>query len=113
VTVTLVISGVLMLGMLAASGYGAVWLPAGARIPVHCGSAEHCYLAPKRAGLVIWPVIGALAFAVLGAVTGSSLASDWTAGVRDVITPAVLCVALGFQVGALILAGRGSPGEAG
>ena len=36
----------------------------------------------------------------------SSVAAGWVPGVRDVLVPAVLCVALGFQVGALVLAYR-------
>ena len=48
------------------------------RIGVHCGSVEHCFFVSKRAGLIIWPAMGAV---------------------------------LGFQGGALVLAGRG-PGVA-
>jgi len=74
---------------------------------VHAGSVERCYLAPKRAGLVIWPGAGALAFGLLGGVAASSLAADWTASVRTVLMPAVVGVLLAFQVGALVLARRG------
>ena len=63
---------------------------------------------PKRAGLIIWPALGAVLFAVLGGITESGLAADWVPGVRDVLVPAVLLVVLGFQVGALVLAGRES-----
>jgi hypothetical protein len=104
---SLIVGGVFLLAMVIASVRGAVVLPADARIPVHAGSVEHCYLAPKRAGLVIWPGAGALVFGVLGEVAASSLAADWTAGVRDVLTPAALGVLLAFQVGALVLARRG------
>ena len=103
---SLAVGGVLLLAMIAASGRGAVTLPADARIPVHCGSAEHCILVSKRAGLFIWPAAGAVLFGVLGGITRSSLAAGWVPGVRDVLVPAVLCVVLGFQVGALMLAGR-------
>jgi hypothetical protein len=104
---SLVVAGVLLLAMIAASGRGAVALPADARIPVHCGSAEHCFLVSKRAGLLIWPAVGAVLFGALGGITRSGLAAGWVPGVRDVLVPAALCVVLGFQVGALILAGRG------
>ena len=104
---SLAVGGVLVLVMIAASGRGAVTLPADARIPVHCGSAERCLLVSKRAGLLIWPAVGAVLFGVLGGIAGSSLAAGWVPGVRDVLVPAVLCVVLGFQVGALVLAGRG------
>jgi len=108
---SLAVGGALLLAMIAASGRAAVTLAADARVPVHFGSPEHCYWASKRAGLVIWPAAGALAFGVLGGVAGSGLAAGWVPGVRDVITPAVLCVLLGFQLGALVLARRG-PGAA-
>jgi hypothetical protein len=108
---SLAVGGALLLAMIAVSGRAAVTLAADARVPIHFGSAEHCYWASKPAGLVIWPVTGALAFGVLGGVAASRLAADWVPGVRDVITPAVLCVLLGFQVGALVLARRG-PGVA-
>jgi len=104
-----VIGGVLLLAMIVASGRAAVTLPAQARIPVHFGSVEHCYLAPKRAGLVIWPAVGAVLLGAVGGITGSSMAANWVPGVRDVLTPAVMSVALAFQIGALILARR--PGE--
>jgi hypothetical protein len=110
VVASLIVGGVFLLAMVIASVRGAVVLPADARIPVHAGSVEHCYLAPKRAGLVIWPGTGALVFGLLGGVAASSLATDWTAGVRDVLTPAVLGVLLAFQVGALVLARRGVAG---
>lgn len=109
---SLVLGGVLLLAMVAASGRAATALPADARIAIHCGSVEHCYLASKRAGLVIWPVAGAVLFGVLSGITGSSVAGDWVPGVRDVLVPAVMCVALAFQVGAVIRAGSagGDPG---
>ena len=72
------------------------------------GSVEHCFLVSKRAGLIIWPAMGAVLFVVLGGITKSSLAVGWVPGVRDVLVPAVLFVVFGFQVGALVLAGRGS-----
>ena len=106
---SLVIAGVLLLAMIVASGRAAVTLPAQARIPVHFGSVEHCYLAPKRAGLVIWPAVGAVLFGTVGGITGSSMAADWVPGVRDVLTPAVMGVALAFQIGALVLARRRAP----
>ena len=103
---SLVVSGVLLLAMIAASIWAAVALPASARIALHFGSAEHCYLVPKRAGLVIWPAAGVLVSGVLGGIAASSLAADWVPGVRDVLMPAVMCVVLGFQVGALVLAAQ-------
>ena len=105
---SLVIGGILVLAMVAASGRAAVTLAADARIPIHIGSPEHCYLVSKRAGLIVWPAAGAVLYGVIGGLTGSSLASGWVPGVRDMLVPAVMGVVLGFQVGALIMARRGA-----
>jgi hypothetical protein len=102
----LVVAGVVLLAMIAGAGWGAANLAADARIPVHCGSAEHCLLVPKRAGLVIWPMLGLVFYLVLGGIADSGLAANWVPGVRVVLTPAVLCVLLGFEAGALIIARR-------
>jgi hypothetical protein len=107
---SLTAGGVLLLAMIAASARGAVRLAADARIPVHYGSVEHCLYVSKRVGLVIWPGAGAVLFGVLSAITGSRLAAGWVPGVRDVLVPAVLCVTLGFQVGALVMAARSVAG---
>jgi len=111
VVASLVVSGVLLLAMIAASMWAAVALPASARIALHFGSVEHCYLVPKRAGLVIWPAAGALVFGVLGGLAASRLAAGWVPGVRVVLAPAALCVLAGFQAGALALARRGFTGQ--
>ena len=100
----LAVGGVLLGAMIAAAAYAAVILPGDARIPLHFGSHERVYLVSKRAGLVVWPAAGALLYGILGGVSASSLAADWVPGVRYVLMPAVMCVVLGFQVGALVLA---------
>jgi hypothetical protein len=75
-----------------------------ARIPVHCGSIEHCFFVSKRAGLIIWPAMGAELSVDMGGTIKSGLAAGW---VPDVLSPAALVVVFGFQAGALVLAGRG------
>jgi len=100
----LAVGGVLLAVMITASGYAAVVLPGDARIPLHLGSRDHVVLVSKRAGLVAWPAAGALLYGILGGVSASSLAAGWVPGVRDVLMPAAMCVMLGFQVGALVLA---------
>jgi hypothetical protein len=104
VVASLVIGGVLLLAMIAASGWAAVTLPPDARIPIHFGSDKHCYWVPKRVGLVAWPAAGVLVYGILGGLSASSMASNWVPGVRDVLMPAVMCVVFGFQTGALVLA---------
>jgi hypothetical protein len=102
--VALAAGGVLLLAMIGASGWGAVGLAAGARVPLHLGSAERAYWTPKGVGLVVWPTVGALCYGVLGGISASGVAADWVPGVRDVLVPAMMLVLLGFQVGALVLA---------
>jgi hypothetical protein len=111
VVAALAVGGVLLAVMIAASGYAAVTLPASARIPLHFGSHDHLLRVSKRTGLLSWPAAGAVVYGVLGGITASSLAADWVPGVRDVLTPAVMCVLLGFQAGALILAAQDGPGS--
>jgi uncharacterized membrane protein len=102
----LAVGGVLLAVMIAASGYAAVILPGDARIPVHFGSHEHLWPLSKRSGLVVWPAVGAVVYGVLGGVSASSLAAGWVPGVRVALMPALMCVVLGFQAGALVLAGQ-------
>jgi hypothetical protein len=106
VVAALAVGGVVLAVMIAASGYAAVILPGDARIPLHFGSHEHVFLMSKRAGLVVWPALGAVLFGVLGGVSASGLAAGWVPGVRYMLLPAAMCVVLGFQAGALVLAAR-------
>ena len=105
---SLMVSGSFALAMIVAAVRAAVVLPAAARIPLHVGSVDRCYLVPKRAGLVIWPAAGALVAGVLGGVAASGLAADWVPGVRYVLAPAAAGVLLAFEAGALAMARRGS-----
>ena len=106
-TASLAVSGIFTLAMIVAAVRAAIVLPAGARIPLHAGSAERCYLVSKRAGLVIWPAAGVLVSGVLGGIAASSLAADWVPGVRYVLAPAAAGVLLAFEAGALGMARRG------
>jgi hypothetical protein len=98
----LIIGGALLLAMICVSLYGAAALPPGAQMPVHFGPAGYNRWVPKNTGLVLYPALGVVAYAII-VVT-----------VRDHQThgglgPAVgLSVALGImlvaQVGALTVA---------
>jgi len=109
VVATLAVGGVLLAAMIAASGYAAIILPGDARIPLHFGSPDHLFPVSRRAGLIAWPALGAVLFGVLGGVSASGLAAGWVPGVRYALMPAVMCVLLGFQAGALVLAGQHEP----
>ncbi len=101
-TAALVVSGIFALTMIVAAVRAAITLPAGARIPLHFGSVERCYLVPKRAGLIIWPAAGLAVAGVLGGIAASGLAAGWVPGVRYVLAPAATGVLLAFEVGALL-----------
>ena len=53
--VLLVIDGVLLVGIVGVSLYGASRLPAGARLPLHFGPAGYTNWQPKIVALVLWP----------------------------------------------------------
>ena len=63
--VTLAIGGVLLLGIICVSVYGAKILPAGAQLPLHFGPAGYTRWAPKNIGLLAWPAIGVVAYVIL------------------------------------------------
>ena len=67
-TTSQVISGVLLAAIIGIAVYGAVTLPADARIPVHHGIGSWDRFVSKRAGLVVWSAIGVLLFGILTAV---------------------------------------------
>jgi hypothetical protein len=92
--------------MIAVSGYGASTLPPQTRVPLHLGIASLSYWAPKRAALVIWPAIGALVGGVVGAAMASNAAYNWSPAGREVLTPALMCILVTFQAGAIITARR-------
>jgi hypothetical protein len=66
--VSLLISGVLLVVMIGIAVYGAVTLPADARIPIHYGIGAYANFASKAVGLVMWPAGGALIFGILTAL---------------------------------------------
>lgn len=103
---SLAVSGVILLGMIAVSVYGASTLPRQTRVPLHAGIATFSYWAPKRAALVIWPVIGALVGGIVGAAMASNAAYGWSPAGREVLTPALMCILVTFQAGAIITARR-------
>jgi len=109
---SLVVSGVLLAGMVAAAWYAVVGLPKAARVPLHAGTPEWSIWLPKAAGLAVWLGGGALAFATLAALTLSGAAANWASSLRVTLTPAVLLVVLAAEVAAINSA-RQAAGQAG
>jgi hypothetical protein len=100
----LVIGGVLLIGMVCATGYAVRTLPAAARVPLHAGTPEYSIWLSKRAGLAAWLAAGAAIFAILAALTVSDVAANWMPSVRMVLLPSVMCVALAAEAAAIISA---------
>ena len=103
---SLVISGVLLVAMVAAAAYAVVRLPKGARVPLHAGTPEYSVWLSKPAALSAWLAAGALAFAALTALTLSRVGAGWVPSMRVTLLPAVMFVALAGEVAAIISARR-------
>ena len=101
---SLAIGGVLLAGMIVATGYAAVRLPGTARVPLHAGMPEYRIWLSKRAGLSAWLAAGAAAFALLTWLSLSRMAANWASSMRMTLLPAVMCVALAAEVAAIIMA---------
>jgi len=104
VTVAFVIGGVLLIGMVVATGYAITALPADARVPLHAGAPEYSIWLSKRAGLAVWLAAGVVAFAAIASLTLSNVAANWATSVRVVLLPSVMCVALAAEAAAIITA---------
>jgi len=109
---SLAIGGVLLAGMIVATGYAAVRLPGTARVPLHAGMPEYRIWLSKRAGLSAWLAAGAAAFALLAWLSLSRMAANWASSMRMTLLPAVMCVALAAQVAAIIMARQPAAGMA-
>jgi len=111
-TASLAIGGVLLAGMVMATGYAAVRLPGTARVPLHAGAPEYRIWLSKPAGLSAWLGGGAAAFALLAWLSLSRMAANWASSMRMTLLPAVMCVALAAQVAAIIMARQPAAGMA-
>ena len=108
VAATAAVGGALLAVMIAFSWYGAVTLPPTARVPVHWGFRWGSYV-PKRAGLIIWPALGALIYVVLGFVVPSSSHRPRHTWAPSVLMIVIMGAAVAFQAGALAAARRTVP----
>jgi len=94
---TLIIDGVLLLGIVGVSLYGSAHLPAGARMPTHLGPGGYNNWQPKAFALLTWPVVGAGIFVVL-AVTARNHQQSSSLPIGLTIALAVM---LANEIGAL------------
>lgn len=101
------IGGAELLLMILVSMYGAVRLPPGARIPLHWGGTYGNFTS-KRAGLVVWPAVGAGIFVMLTLVSGLRSHGRSAGSALEFVMPIVMCVLLVSQAGAIMTARRRS-----
>ena len=107
-TLPLAIGGAILLAMICVSWYGWVTLPADARVPIHFGISYNNFV-PKRAGLIVHPAAGAVAFGILASVTNASRANNTSShGPPYVILLVTMAVLLIVQIGAIRVARRRS-----
>jgi hypothetical protein len=104
----LIIGGVLLLAMICVSLYGASALPPGAQMPAHFGPDGYNRWVAKSAGLVLYPVLGAVVFTIIVVNvrdhhTHGGLGPGPTIGLS-----VALVVMLAAQIGALAVALRRS-----
>jgi hypothetical protein len=105
VTAALAAGGTLLAVMIAISAYGAVTLPATARVPLHWGGGWGTYVG-KRAGLIVWPAAGALVYAAVGLGApgwSNGNQASWQPGAFMIVIMGLLAA---FQARAITVARR-------
>jgi hypothetical protein len=104
-TVAIVIGALLLLAMVGISAYGAITLPADARIPLHYGIGSYGNFASKTVGLIVWPVGGAVIYGIFVAVSEHAMKPNHgSAGPAPLIMVVVLVVVAALEYGAISLA---------
>ncbi len=100
-TAALAAGGTLLAVMIAISGYGAVTLPATARVPLHWGGGWGSYVG-KPAGLIVWPAAGALVCASIG-LSAPGWSTRWQPWAFMIVIMGLLAA---FQAAAIAVARR-------
>jgi hypothetical protein len=105
---SLVISGLLLGAMIGISWYGARTLPADARVPLHLGPGGYGSFAPKTIGLLLFPVAGAVIFALLTGIAEHAIKGNHGGSGTTplIILPIALAVIAATQWGAIAVARR-------
>jgi hypothetical protein len=109
-TVSLVIGGLLLGVIIGIAAYGWVTLPADARVPVHYGMGYNNFRS-KTVGLIMWPVAGAVIYAIFAGVTAHVIKPNHPHGSASaplIILPIVLAVVCASEAGAISVARRNS-----
>jgi hypothetical protein len=114
-SVSFVISGLLVGVMIGVSLYGSRILPPDARIPLHLGPSGYGSFAPKTTGLIVFPVTGAVIFALLAGIAEHVIkGKHGGSGTTPlIILPIVLAVIAATQWGAIAVARRNTTDRSG
>jgi hypothetical protein len=100
--VSFVVSGLLVGVMIGISWYGGRILPPDARIPLHYGPGGYGSFTSKKTGLIVWPVAGAVIFALLvGIYAGAIKPNHGSNGTALIILPIVLLALIAAHWGAI------------
>jgi hypothetical protein len=113
VTLSLAISGVLVLVMIGVSLYGARHLPPDVRIPIHFGLGAYNNFVSRNLGLVMWPAAGVLILGIFAGVQAGAVKPNHGGGAAPVLIPIALAVVLFTQVGAIRTARAGGTDQSG
>jgi hypothetical protein len=105
--VSFAVGGAEWLLMVLVSGYGALMLPATARIPLHW-AGTYSNFTSKRTGLVVWPAAGAGLLVLLIVASGLTPHGKPAGSLIEVLLPIVMGVLLVAQAGGIVTARRRS-----
>jgi hypothetical protein len=107
-SVSFVISGFLVGAMIGVSLYGSRILPSDARIPLHLGPGGYGSFVSKTTGLIVFPVIGAVIFALLAGIAEHVIKGNHggSGTTSLIILPIALAVIAATQWGAIAIARR-------
>ncbi len=97
----LIIGVVEVLAMAALAAYGAAKLPPDARVSLHL-IGRYGNFSSRRAGLIAWPVLGAILFVLVGIVAATIQVHGKMSGFSPgIFLPLVLCIVLLSEIVAI------------
>jgi len=106
--VSFVTGALLLVVIIGVTVYGWVTLPPDARVPVHRGLWSYQSFVPKTVGLITWPAVSVLLFALLVATFEHASKRDHAGpgAVPLILVPVVLAIIAASEWGAIGTARR-------
>ena len=114
-SVSFVVGGLLVGVIIGVSLYGSRILPPDARIPLHLGPGGYGSFASKTIGLIVFPVAGAVIFALLTGIAQHVIKGNHGGSGTTplIILPVALAVIAATQWGAIAVARRNTTARSG